>query len=85
MEAVARNRPNPGRIIETALGLARLAREFASASYWLSFDKETDLLYVGLKKPPGVTKTVELNDEGILLDYSGNELVGITVLDASQR
>jgi hypothetical protein len=38
-----------------------------------------------LKRPQEATETVELEDEGVLLRYRKDELVGITVLDASRQ
>ena len=50
---------------------------------WIDFDKEADVLYLSFKRPQKATDTEQL-DNGILLRYRGDELVGITVLDASK-
>jgi len=68
-----------------ALTLAKLVGQFPASRLWLDFDKEVDVLYISLKRPQNATETVEIDEEGILLDYRENELVGITVLDASER
>ena len=49
------------------------------------YDQEADVLYVSLKRPQQATDTRSLDEEGLLLRYRGDELVGITVLDASER
>jgi uncharacterized protein YuzE len=52
---------------------------------WIDYDREADVLYISLSRPQKATDTELLYDEGILLRYRGKELVGITILDASQR
>ena len=52
---------------------------------WIDYDQEADVLYVSLKRPQRATDTRELADKGILLRYRGKELVGVTILNASER
>ncbi len=58
---------------------------FPSTRMWLDYDREADVLYISLQHPQQATDTESLDDEGVLLHYRGKELVGITVLDASER
>lgn len=51
---------------------------------WLDYDDEADVLYVHFEEKPASTHS-EMSDEGILLDYRDDTLVGLTILDASQR
>ena len=51
---------------------------------WLDYDEEADVLYISLKRPQRATKTIDLDEKGILLHYRGKELVGITVLDPTK-
>lgn len=51
---------------------------------WLDYDDEADVLYVHFEEKPASTHS-EMSDEGILLDYRDETLVGLTILDASQR
>ena len=51
---------------------------------WLDYDDEADVLYVHFEEKPASTHS-EMTDEGILLDYRDETLVGLTILDASQR
>lgn len=51
---------------------------------WLDYDAEVDVIYVHFTEKPVSTHS-EMSDEGIILDYQNEELVGLTVLDASQR
>ena len=56
-----------------------------SANVRIDYDQEADVLYLSLKRPQQATETELVEDQGLLLRYRGEELVGITVLDASQR
>jgi len=51
---------------------------------WLDYDDEADVLYVHFEEQPASTHS-EMTDEGILLDYRDETLVGLTILDASER
>ncbi|MBI4494113.1 MAG: DUF2283 domain-containing protein [Chloroflexi bacterium] len=43
---------------------------------WVDYDQETDVLYLSLKRPQRATDTEYLDEEGVLLRYRGQELVG---------
>ncbi len=51
---------------------------------WSSYDEEADVLYVNFKKPAHATDS-ELTGEDILIRYEGDEIIGITILNASTR
>lgn len=51
---------------------------------WVDYDKEADVLYISFKRPQRATDS-EMLDNGVLLRHKGDELVGITVLEASKR
>lgn len=51
---------------------------------WIDYDKDADTLYISFKRPQKATETEMLND-GILLRYRDNKLVGVTVMEASKR
>lgn len=50
----------------------------------IDYDKEADVLYISFRRPQHATDS-EMLENGILLRYKGEELVGITVLNASKR
>lgn len=52
--------------------------------FWVDYDREADVMYISLERPQKATDS-ELTDDDILLSYRGENLVGITVLHASQR
>lgn len=52
--------------------------------YSVDYDEEADVLYISFERPQEATDT-EATDDGLLMRYRGEELVGITVLNASTR
>ena len=51
---------------------------------WVDYDKEADVLYLSFRKPRRAKTTIE-TDDNILIRKDGDEIVGITILDASSR
>jgi uncharacterized protein YuzE len=67
--------------------LVRLAPELLGVPFqrmWSSYDREADVLYLSFKKPSHADDSV-LTDDGVIVRCEGTEVVGITVLHASQR
>lgn len=54
------------------------------ASVWLTYDQEADVMYVNFKRP-SVASDSELTDDDIIIRYDGEDIIGFTVLHASQR
>jgi len=50
---------------------------------WVDYDREADVLYISFQKPQRATDS-ELLDNGVLLRYSGERLVGMTIFEASK-
>ncbi len=51
---------------------------------WSSYDAEADVLYINFKKQSHATDS-EMTDHDVIIRYEDNEIVGLTVLHASQR
>ena len=51
---------------------------------WSSYDAEADVLYINFRKPSQATDS-ELTDDDVVIRYDGDEVIGITVLNASLR
>ena len=51
---------------------------------WCSYDEEADVLYLNFKKPSHADDT-ELTDDDIVIRYENGEVVGLTILHASER
>jgi uncharacterized protein YuzE len=67
-------------IIDLTLRLASIPLQ----TVWSSYDAEVDVLYLSSEKPSHADDT-ELTDDDILIRYENGEVVGVTVLHASQR
>ena len=51
---------------------------------WTDYDAEADVLYISFRKPQQATDSI-MEDDGNIYHYRDDELVGITVLNASQK
>ena len=51
---------------------------------WSSYDGEADVLYINFKKPAHATDS-EMRDDDVIVRYEGDEIIGLTILHASQR
>ena len=63
------------KMIQTILNLHR-------PSVSIDFDKQVDTLYISFEKPQRADDSV-MEDDGNIYHYRTNDLVGITVLNAS--
>lgn len=61
-----------------------LLLKFPERRFWVDYDQEADVLYISFRRPQQATDT-EMTEEGVLLRYKDDELVGITILEASSR
>ena len=51
---------------------------------WSSYDVDADVLYINFKKPSIATDS-ELTDDDVIIRYENDEVIGLTILHASQR
>ena len=51
---------------------------------YLDFDEKADVLYISLQRPQKATEPIEVQDGSLLLHYRKKDLVGITVLFATE-
>lgn len=58
--------------------------KFPTTKMWIDYDKGADVLYVSFKRPQKATDS-EMLENGIILRYRDDDLVGITILEASER
>ena len=73
-------RENIDHLLDAVVNLIKLPR----TKMWLDYDAEADVLYLHFEEKPASTHS-EMREDGIILDYRGDLLVGLTVLEASQR
>ena len=69
---------------EEYLALVPVVRHSPGSYVSASYDEEGDVLYVQFKNPGKATDS-ELTDDDIIVRYEGDEVVGLTILRASQR
>lgn len=69
-----------GRCVALAMEMLKLPAQHLC----LDYDQEADVLYVSLRKPQRATSTVELADD-ILVRKDGEDVVGLTILNASTK
>ena len=50
----------------------------------LDYDEDADVLYVHFEDKAKSTHS-DMKENGVILDYRGNALVGITIMEASRR
>ena len=70
--------------VDQYLNLIPAVRDTPRSTLWVSYDAEADVLYVNFAKPSRATDG-ELTDDDVILRYEGDQVIGITVLHASQR
>lgn len=66
------------------LKLAPAVRHSPNGRLQASYDEDGDVLYVHFGNPRPATDS-EFTDDDIILRYDGEEIIGITILHASQR
>lgn len=54
-----------------------------STHIWIDYDQEADVLYISFRKPQHADDS-EM-DDNIITHYSGENIVGITVMGAKKR
>ena len=67
------------------LALLPQLQEAPQSNVWLSYDAEADVLYINFRQPNRAADS-ELTDDNVIVRYNERgEIVGFTVLGASQR
>ena len=80
MVAGALEEKSIGYLLKAVVNLIKLPK----TKMWLDYDAGADVLYLHFEEKPASTHS-EMRDDGIILDYRDDILVGLTVLEASQR
>ena len=69
---------------DTFIALLPTLREIPGHLLWSSYDEDADVLYVSFRKDEAATDS-EMTDDDLVVRYQDDEVVGFTVLNASQR
>jgi uncharacterized protein YuzE len=70
--------------VQEYLELLPVVKKTPQGSLWSSYDAEADVLYINFKKSSQATDS-ELTDDYVIIRYEGGEIIGVTILHASQR
>lgn len=73
---------NTQQFVSNCLLMANDVLTLATGHTWIDYDKQADVLYMSFRKPQKSTETIEI-DEDILMRKDGDEIVGITIMNAS--
>jgi len=71
-------------VVKELLEIVRHMLRLPMRKVWWDYDEEADVLYVSFQRPQRATDS-EMLDNGVILRYRKDKLVGVTVLNASSR
>ncbi|MFN7715810.1 MAG: DUF2283 domain-containing protein [Pseudanabaenaceae cyanobacterium] len=71
--------------IPSYLNLANVIKTLPKQNTWTFYDVEADVLYINFHQPALTADDSELTDENILIRYQNDEIVGLTILNVSNR
>jgi uncharacterized protein YuzE len=64
--------------------LSLFSPDFMSTRTQTSYDEEADVLYLNFKKPSHADDS-ELLDNDVIVRYEGDEVIGMTIMNASRK
>ena len=70
-------------IIDSVLSSLPDNLHVSSGRIWCDYDDKADVLYISLRRPQCADQS-EMDDD-VIIHYSGEQIVGITVINASNR
>ena len=70
--------------VEKILSLMPNLLEIPHPQIWTTYDKEADVLYINFRKPSHADDS-ELTDDDVIIRYENQEIIGVTILNASKR
>ncbi|MCD6137518.1 MAG: DUF2283 domain-containing protein [Deltaproteobacteria bacterium] len=71
-------------MIDSCLGLSSQLVRLPVKHIWVDYDEEADVLYLSFRKPQRAKKTIEMDDD-VLIRTDDNQIVGITIMNASSK
>ncbi len=70
--------------INNFIAVMPAARIAPKKTFWTTYDDEADVLYINFEKPSHADDS-ELTDDDVIIRYDHGNIVGLTILNASQR
>jgi uncharacterized protein YuzE len=75
---------NPVEISRYRL-FAKAMQNLPQENFWTAYDAEADVLYINFQQPPLAADDSELTDDNIVIRYKDNQIIGLTILNASHE
>jgi uncharacterized protein YuzE len=69
--------------ISDHLDLVNTLKIFSNKNTWTYYDVEADVLYINFHQPALIADDSELTEDGILIRYQNDEIIGLTILNVS--
>ncbi len=70
--------------IDDFLKVMPAVRMAPKKTFWTTYDVDADVLYINFKKPSYADDS-EMTDDDVIIRYEHGEVIGMTILNASQR
>jgi len=67
-----------------AKDILEMLRSNRAETLWADYDPEADVLYLNFERPQHADDS-EVSDDGVIIRYSGDRIVGYTILNAGSR
>ena len=71
--------------IPAYMNLANATQTLPKRNIWTFYDVEADVLYINFHQLALVADDSELTEEGILIRYQNDEIIGLTILNVSRN
>jgi uncharacterized protein YuzE len=69
--------------ISDYLKLVNAIKTLPKKDTWTFYDVEADVLYINFHQPALIADDSELTEDGILIRYQNDEIIGLTILNVS--
>ncbi len=67
------------------LQLAKAIKNLPEQDFWTAYDTQADVLYINFYQPSLPADDSELTNDNVIIRYQGDEIIGLTILNISQR
>jgi len=65
------------------ISLVSVIKTLPKKDTWTFYDAKADVLYINFHQPALIADDSELTEDGILIRYQNNEIIGLTILNVS--
>jgi uncharacterized protein YuzE len=82
MKYMVKNSQDPFKISDY-FNLVSAIKTLPKKDTWTYYDVEADVLYINFHQPALIADDSELTEDGILIRYQNDEIIGLTILNVS--